>query len=617
MAFEGAPHGLLLFMPDRVTPEVRNEQFARATEEVDANREKEKVLDKKISKQIVQQKKDAQNTRQRKHREKHYGEEIAAGLRTADGKKKKLQVLVNDALSDRSTGTKRQPSDLAEQSRPKRAIKEALHQATKKSSGRKRIHEPEPAKYKNWHSPLLWPAIKEAARHPEVGWEMKATHIKKVLVRMNKTLYETLNPSTISGWIDKSGARPRWSDAALRMAEKGHMQGGHGGFRGYLAGYPQVVDVIIKRLTALRKNHAPLTIVTIRGIAVASILRTAPEIFERKAPDGSVFRCSDTFLRRFLHENMQWSERRATRDGRKIPADWEDQCMKATLRMVHDIKEYDIPSELIVNTDQTNMIYAQGTKVTWAPTGATQVSVHGADEKRAVTLCMSVANSGTLLPIQAVYQGATYRSTPKQTAPFYDETIAAGFRYEYGTKDTYWSTQRTMVRLVDDIVAPYYAAQKDRLGLMQSHKSLWQIDIWSVHRSEEFRTWLRTNHPSILLHFVPGGCTPLFQACDVGIQRPLKHSLKRSYHEDVVNDMLEQLDNGEETLTTAKLLPVLRDRSVGWIWRAYQVLNKESIVKKVSGHAELSTCSSTYQIPLSCRPSRSAQWASSTSPTRA
>ena len=54
------------------------------------------------------------------------------------------------------------------------------------------------------------------------------------------------------------------------------------------------------------------------------------------------------------------------------------------------------------------MVYAQGTKLTWAPTGSNQVSVHGADEKRAVTLCMSVANSSKLLPIQAVYQGETY-----------------------------------------------------------------------------------------------------------------------------------------------------------------------------------------------------------------
>ncbi len=587
-AAQGGARGLLAFMPHRVSPEERRAQFLRASEQVAHNLSVQAEFDAKISKRNDQKRKDSQNERQQRHRKKVLAKEIAAGLRSSDGKKIKPQKSLAEQLRDTASTSgvppsKRQPSTFAEQSRPKRAIQEALFQASRAAQGRKRKHEPELATYVNWHSELLWPPIAEAAQHPSVGPDMSATAIKKVLTRTNPTTYDRLSRSTIRGWIDRTGDRARWSDAALRMAEKGHLQGGQGGFRGYLAGYPHVVEVIIKRLEDLRAAHAPLDLVSIRGVVVATILRMAPEIFEHKAPDGSAFQCSDTFLRRFLHEQMHWSERRSTRDGRKIPADWEDQCTKAFFRLAHDIKEYDIPSELIVNTDQTNMVYAQGTKKTWAPTGSSQVSVSGADEKRAVTLCVSVSNNGTLLPFQAVYQGETMLSTPKKTAPHYDETIAAGFRYEYGTKSSYWSNQRTMTRLVDDIIAPYFAEQKEELKLPQDHKSIWQIDVWSVHRSEQFRTWLRTHHPAILLHFVPGGCTGLMQACDVGIQRPLKHSLRRSYHDDVVKDMLEQLDNGEENPTTSTRVGYLRDLSVGWIWRAYTTLNKEEIVKKVSG----------------------------------
>ena len=491
-------------MPHKVSEEERRAQFARASEEVADHKDVDVELEAKISRRDERKRKDSQNQRQRRHREKVRTQEIAIGARTSDGKRIKPSKPLAEQLCDTSrsrdgVALKRQPSSFAEQSRPKRAIQELLHQASRKPQGRKRKHEPEPAVYVNWHSELLWPAIEAAARHPSVGPKMSAALIKKVLMRTNPAVYERLSESTIRGWIDQSGTRARWSDAALQMAEKGHLQGGRGGFCGYLAGYPRVVEVIVKRLEDLRNAHAPLDLVTIRGVVVATILRLAPEIFECKAPDGSTFRCSDTFLRRFLHENLHWSERRATRDGRKIPADWEDQCTKAFFRLVHDIKEYDIPSELIVNTDQTNMVYAQGTKKTWAPTGSSQVSVTGVDEKRAVTLCVSVANSGTMLPMQAVYLGETMLSTPKKTAPYYAETTAAGFRYEYGTKSSYWSTQRTMHSLVDDIIAPYFAAQKDKLALPQDHKSIWQIDVWSVHRSEEFRTWLRTQHPSILL----------------------------------------------------------------------------------------------------------------------
>ncbi|KAG2344250.1 hypothetical protein BDR05DRAFT_882745 [Suillus weaverae] len=52
---------------------------------------------------------------------------------------------------------------------------------------------------------------------------------------------------------------------------------------------------------------------------------------------------------------------------------------------------------------------------------------------------------------------------------------------------------------------------------------------------------MKNNHPTIILNYVPGGCTGLFQPCDVRIQHLFKHSLKHSYHSDVVQELLEQL----------------------------------------------------------------------------
>ncbi len=34
----------------------------------------------------------------------------------------------------------------------------------------------------------------------------------------------------------------------------------------------------------------------------------------------------------------------------------------------------------------------------------------------------------------------------------------------------------------------------------------------------------------------------MFQPCDVGMQRILKHSLKRSYHKDIVQETLDKLN---------------------------------------------------------------------------
>jgi hypothetical protein len=254
--------------------------------------------------------------------------------------------------------------------------------------------------------------------------------------------------------------------------------------------------------------------------------------------------------------------------------------------MAFMIKEEDIPVSLYVNSDQTQIIYTQGSSLTWMKRGAKQVSTIGEDEKRALTAVVSISCSGKLLPLQAVYQGATMKSCPRSMAACYNECISHGFQFECSKTDTYWSTHETMESLVDNIIAPYFEAEKKKLGLPPSQKAIWQIDIWSVHRSERFQSWMKKQHPSIMLHFVPGGCTSILQPCDVGIQRVFKHSLKRSYHEDIVKIMTAQIESEAEALIFDRRRGFLRDMSVKWLWDAYQAVNKPEIVRKVGTDSE-------------------------------
>ncbi|KAF9007687.1 hypothetical protein BDZ89DRAFT_965569 [Hymenopellis radicata] len=138
-----------------------------------------------------------------------------------------------------------------------------------------------------------------------------------------------------------------------------------------------------------------------------------------------------------------------------------------------------------------------------------------------------------------------------------------------------------MREYVERILAPYFATKKDNLGLPQTQKSLWSIDVWAVHRSVEFRLYMRKDHPTVILDYVPGGCTGADQPCDVGIQRPLKLSLKRSYHEDIVELFLEKIQ-ADEDLLFDEHIGVLRDRSVKWLWKAWKALDNEELIKKVT-----------------------------------
>lgn len=345
--------------------------------------------------------------------------------------------------------------------------------------------------------------------------------------------------------------------------------------------HPDVLAVIEERLNGLRDLSVPISLVTVRGIVVATIQNMRPEIFDEYFTDGSKFRCSDSFLRQFLHANLGWSERRATQAAQKLPEDWEDKCEKAFLRMAWTIKEEDVPSALIVNSDQTQLVYAQGAKLTWTKTGSSQVKTIGEDEKRAFTVVVSLSNDGEMLPFQSIYTGQTTKVCPEKSAPHFEDATKAGFRFEPSKTKTYWSNQRTMRSFVDDIIAPYFERRKKELGLPDTQKSIWLIDVWSVHRSEEFRNWMKNTHPTIIVLFVPGGCTGVFQPCDVGMQRIFKLSCKKSYHADVVDSILAQLDSGATTIHVDKTIAVLRDRSVGWLWTAYENLNNKETVQKV------------------------------------
>ena len=70
----------------------------------------------------------------------------------------------------------------------------------------------------------------------------------------------------------------------------------------------------------------PLSLISVRGIMVATILDMPPEIFEKMYTDGYKFRVSDHFLHNYLHEELHWSPRRAMRAAQKLPDDWEEQC---------------------------------------------------------------------------------------------------------------------------------------------------------------------------------------------------------------------------------------------------------------------------------------------------
>ncbi|KAI0044054.1 hypothetical protein FA95DRAFT_1497729 [Auriscalpium vulgare] len=146
---------------------------------------------------------------------------------------------------------------------------------------------------------------------------------------------------------------------------------------------------------------------------------------------------------------------------------------------------------------------------------------------------------------------------------------------------------------VNNILVPYLDNARSELHLPPDQLAIWQIDAWSVHRSVEFRKWMKRYHPTIQLEYVPGGCTGLWQACDVGIQRLLKHEIRRSSRADIIEEAVARIgatdsEDDVSAIILDKSVKVVRDRSVGWLVRGYNAINKKDFVLSVSFLSSLS-----------------------------
>jgi hypothetical protein len=315
----------------------------------------------------------------------------------------------------------------------------------------------------------------------------------------------------------------------------------------------------------------------------------APEIFKvtvsRKVHGNYIwdhFQCRESFVRKFLKEEMKWSLRRATCPGKKVPENTTQILTDAALRLVSTISQFNIPKPLVVNSDQTGVRYSADSGETYASTGSKQVDVIGKDEKRSFTLMVGISMSGEVLPFQAIYAGKTGQSLPNNHASDYVKaTQDLKFLFESGG-DNHWSTITTMQSYVTNILVPYFESHCKRLNLLDQ-VCIWQIDCWSVHKSLEFRSWMRRSYPWIRIHYVPANCTGLFQPCDVGIQRILKLAIRRSALKDIVDDTMKQLTAGVQAdkVIFAKKLPIVRNCSVSWLVNGYEAINKCEVVEKV------------------------------------
>jgi len=193
---------------------------------------------------------------------------------------------------------------------------------------------------------------------------------------------------------------------------------------------------------------------------------------------------------------------------------------------------------LVINMDQTGMHLVPGDTRTYEAKGSKEVRMIGADDKRQITACIASSLDGDLLPLQLIFEGKTVACHPPLTP------AAAEAFFHLTHSESHCSTQETMQQYVNEVIVPYAERKAMEHNLPADSHIVLVLDVWSVHKSELFRRFLRERHPRIHLVFVPPNCTSHLQVADVVLQRPFKHGLRKRFNEWAATTIKEQIETG-------------------------------------------------------------------------
>jgi hypothetical protein len=190
---------------------------------------------------------------------------------------------------------------------------------------------------------------------------------------MSPALFARITPQVVGSYIDRTSTQPRWKETfSSAISPRGYRPGGAVTRVGILVRIPafahrppltihqaareDVAISIVEGLKKYRESGLRLDTHIARGYVLGIINHSAPELLRARAKDGSVFKASDTWVRRLLREKLNFVPRKATRAAQKIPSNAEELMTRSFMRNVHHLEFLPIEHpELAVDIDQTQV----------------------------------------------------------------------------------------------------------------------------------------------------------------------------------------------------------------------------------------------------------------------
>ena len=168
-----------------------------------------------------------------------------------------------------------------------------------------------------------------------------------------------------------------------------------------------------------------------------------------------------------------------------------------------------------------------------AESGSKQIPVVWLEDKREITVVLAATAAGTLLPPQVIYQGKTTGCHAK---------VAFPDKWHVTHSESHWSTERTMLEYLENIIIPYVTSTRQALDLPKDQPAFALFDVFAVHRSHSVLDMLKSNN--IHQIFVPASCTGELQPLDVGINDQFKGLLKQEFSQWYATEVQQAMRQG-------------------------------------------------------------------------
>ena len=203
--------------------------------------------------------------------------------------------------------------------------------------------------------------------------------------------------------------------------------------------------------------------------------------------------------------------------------------------IVHHIETNKIPESMVLNIDQTPLTYVPCGKTAMAEKSSSTVPINGVSEKRMITATFTISLDGKFLPLQLIYAGKMEKSILKIKFPK-SSLLSAN--------PTHFSNETESLKLMKEIVIPYFQTERKKLGLAANHSGLIIMDVFKRQTTDAVQNLLKKNN--IFFTKVPAKMTNLFQPLNLTVNGYAKSYLKKLFTEWFEKQITDGVNRGKD-----------------------------------------------------------------------